>query len=248
MSYKDHFSRVSKAYREYRPTYPPDLFRYLSSQTLEHTRAWDVGTGSGQAAVGLAPYYDEVVASDASIEQIHQAISCKHVRYIVCPAEKSPLPEKSVDLVTVAQALHWFDMDAFYQEAKRVMKPDGIIAVWAYSLQTADEEAVDMVIKQFNELLWQENCWPKERRLIDEGYRTISFPFKKISTPEFYMKNFWSLEELISYINTWSALERYKAKGQTLDSFLLPALTAAWPEGKSLNFRAKLILLVGRSF
>src|ERR1043165_5287441 len=126
-AFKDHFSTQSQDYARYRPDYPPSLFQWLASLTSAHALAWDVGTGSGQAALALADHYRRVVATDAAEAQLRHAVAHERVTYKGMPAENTDLGNASVDLVTVAQALHWFDFDRFYREVQRVLRPGGLI-------------------------------------------------------------------------------------------------------------------------
>ena len=137
MAFPDHFSTQSRDYARYRPVYPAQLYDYLASLTLHLDRAWDTGTGNGQAATGLARHYRSVIASDPSERQIALATPHDHVTYHVATAEHSALEDQSIDLIAVAQAVHWFDLDRFHAEVKRALKPAGLLAVWCYNLTTS---------------------------------------------------------------------------------------------------------------
>ena len=210
MSFKDHFSGHASAYTQYRPHYPPGLFTWLAALSPTHERAWDCATGNGQAAVDLARYFDEVVATDASSTQIDNAIAHPQVRYAVAPADAAPVPAHSLDLVTVAQALHWFDFDAFYAEVRRVLTPGGHLAVWCYGLLWI-EPAIDAVLRHFYAHTI-DAYWPAERRYVEEAYRTIPFPFAEVAAPEFAMNTHWDLTALCNYLRTWSAVQRFQQK------------------------------------
>jgi ubiquinone/menaquinone biosynthesis C-methylase UbiE len=210
MDFKDHFSKQAFGYSRYRPTYPGELFEYLASLCAGHDTAWDCGAGSGQAAVQLADFFQTVIATDPSKKQIANAIPHTAITYRVARAEDNQIPAASVDLITVAQAVHWFDFDKFYVEARRVLKPGGVIAVWSYSLLEVSPE-IDRVIRDLYVNVVG-SYWPPERRWIDEGYRTLPFPFKEIIAPSFSMISQWDLAELMGYLHTWSALQRFMEK------------------------------------
>lgn len=205
--FKDHFSGHAAAYADARPHYPDALFEWLATLTAGHDSAWDCGTGNGQAALGLAPHYHQVVATDPSREQIGNAFPHERVTYRVAPAEMPGIKPHSLDLVIVAQAVHWFDRPKFYAQVKRVLKPDGAIAVWCYGLCTITLE-IDAVLRDFYDGTVGP-YWPPERRLIDEAYRTIEFPFREIPPPAFSMRQHWDLAQFLAYLDTWSAVQRY---------------------------------------
>jgi SAM-dependent methyltransferase len=207
MNYKDHFSRQSEHYARYRPEYPADLFLYLSSVSPRKCLAWDCATGSGQSAVGLSRYFEKVIATDASRQQIDHAREAENIEYRLAKAENSRLEISSVDLITVAQALHWFDLDAFFREADRVLKPGGILAVWTYALMKVSPE-VDAVIKRFHSQVVGA-YWPPERAMVDNRYEGIKFPFKPLQPPELKMSTSWDLEHFRGYLNSWSATQRF---------------------------------------
>jgi SAM-dependent methyltransferase len=205
--FKDHFSKQSSEYANYRPTYPKELFFFLSSLVSDKEIAWDCATGSGQAALELANFFETVIASDASAKQIESAQSKPNIQYHLFPAEKTTLADNSVHLVTVAQAIHWFDFEKFYLEVKRVLKPGGIIAVWGYGLHNINPE-IDFIVKNFYSQIVG-SFWPKERIYIEQEYNTIPFPFILIPTPTFSMSLEWNLKDLLGYLRTWSSVQRY---------------------------------------
>ncbi|MBS0486724.1 MAG: class I SAM-dependent methyltransferase, partial [Proteobacteria bacterium] len=182
--FKDHFSGHAGIYREARPTYPPALFAWLARQAPDTELAWDCGCGNGQATVALASHFARVVGTDPSANQIAQAEPGANIEYRVEPAERSSLAGGSVSLVSVAQALHWFDPARFYAEAKRVLKPGGVIAAWAYSDCTTGDAAIDRIKDRLYVDLTGP-YWPPERVHVDAGYRTLPFPFAEIPAPEF---------------------------------------------------------------
>lgn len=289
-SFPDHFSGHAELYRRYRPTYPAALYRWLgdlvegdgpaggggsageggrpggggraghgrAGERAPIGRAWDCATGNGQAAVGLAPLFRRVVGTDASTGQLAHARSHPRVAYVAALAERTPFPDACVNLVTVAQAVHWFRLDAFWAEVRRVVRPGGVIAVWTYELFSVDP-GVDAVIRWFySEVVGPH--WPPERRLVEEGYRTLPFPFDEIggeaglrdrgapAIPEFVMRPRWRREDVLGQVSTWSAVRRYReAHGADPLDRLAPRLAEAWPdpdEGRAVRWPLR--LRVGR--
>ncbi len=210
MDFKDYFSGHAKEYSKYRPTYPPELFEYLSSLAKQHDLALDCATGNGQAAIGLAPYFKQIIATDGSASQIEHAQPHPKIKYKVALAENSGLEDKSADLITVATAIHWIDTDKFYPEARRVLKPGGIIAVWIYSGNKMKPE-IDKVFKQyfFDEV---EGYWPVETKKVWKFEETVDFPFEEITSPGFKIELNWNLHEYLSYLFTWSSTQAYVKK------------------------------------
>lgn len=231
--FADHFSGHADAYARYRPTYPPALFAYLADCCAAHDRAWDCATGNGQAAIGLAAHFAQVMATDASAEQIAAASPHPRVTYAVARARESPLGPATADLVTVAQALHWIDPDPFYAEVYRVLKPAGLFAAWTYGLFQVDPtdpaaDAVNPLIRTF----YHERVgpyWPPARRHIEAEYQSLPFPFDERATPDFTLTMAWSLEEVLGYLRTWSATKRYlRDRGHDPVTAMTPAFTRAW--------------------
>ena len=195
-------------YAKFRPRYPKELFRWLASIAPSNELAWDCATGTGQAAVELAEIFDRVIATDASEKQIANAELNPRVEYRVATAEVSGLEEKVIDLVTVAQALHWFDLDRFYAEVRRVLKPEGLIAVWAYKLATVAPVIDDIVNRYYSDIVGP--YWPSERVLV-EKFEELPFLFERIEAPHFEMVAKWRVEQLLGYLRTWSATQRFMA-------------------------------------
>ena len=229
MSFKDHFSRQAGSYARYRPTYPDGLFAWLASVAPATGLAWDCATGNGQAARGLAVHFDRVVATDASAEQVARASGGGHagLTFRVAPAEASGLDPGMVDLVVVAQALHWFDRARFYRELDRVLCPGGVLAVWSYQLAIIDP-VIDRIIGE-----WYRGplgpYWPPERALVESAYRSIELPYAEIEVPAFEMVAHWFLAHLLGYLGSWSAVHRYREeRAQDPVEALARALTAAW--------------------
>lgn len=207
-TFRDHFAFAASSYASYRPRYPAALFDWLASETRGHERAWDCGTGSGQAAVALTTHYGSVVASDPSLAQLASADRVGGVEYVAMSAEASALRADSVDLVTVAQALHWFDRPRFFVEVDRVLRPGGMLAVWSYGLLTITP-AIDARLRHF----YADTLgayWPSERALVDNGYAGIALPYPEQPTPHLDMEASWTLPQLLGFLSTWSAVGRYR--------------------------------------
>jgi SAM-dependent methyltransferase len=205
--FTDHFAPVSGDYRRHRPMYPPELFDWLAGVVPHHRLAWDCATGTGQAAGELTRHFDQVVATDASPHQIAMAEAHPGVTFAVAPAESSGLSDHSVALVTVAQALHWFNLDAFYAEVRRVLSPGGVVAVWSYGLIRTGDTPIDAALDAFHDTDMGP-YWPPERRHVVNGYRDLAFPFHTLDTPDFAMLCRWNLQQLTGYLGTWSAVAR----------------------------------------
>lgn len=247
MHFKDYFSTQSVDYAKYRPRYPASLFKYLAGVAPDNERAWDCATGNGQAAVGLARVFKQVVATDASQSQLDSAAEHENVQYRIAKAEQTELETSSVDLVTVAQALHWFNLGEFYREAKRVLKDGGVIAVWSYNLLDITPEINQVIGVFYSQVVGP--YWPPERRLVEDGYRSIAFPFEDLNPPAFYMSASWSLPDLLGYLRTWSATQRFIAdKGVDPVEDITEELLSLWGDAeKELEVRWPLSLRVGRS-
>ena len=245
MSFKDHFSRLAAEYAAFRPSYPPALFEYLGQLCRERRMAWDCACGTGQASVALGDRFQTVVATDASPQQVSAATPHEHVTYRVAKAEDSGLDSKSVDLVTVAQALHWFNLEAFYTEVERVLVPSGVIAVWTYGVLHLEGEAVDALVQKFYYDVVGP-YWPPERRFVEEGYRSLAFPFATVTPPSFNMEKTWERDHLLGYLRSWSATGRYvEVKGVDPVSTLEEQLAPLWGD-RPRKVTWPLALRVGR--
>ena len=207
--FRDRFGDAAAGYAAYRPRYPASLFDAVTALAPGGRMVWDCGTGSGQAALELAARFDRVAATDASARQIASAMPHPRVTYHVARAQASGLPAGSADLVTVAQALHWFPLEAFYAEVRRVLRPGGALAIWTYGRPRIDP-AIDRVMGAFYDHTvgpW----WPAERRMVDDAYAGISFPFAEQPLPPQEIRHRWTLEHLLEYVRTWSAVIRFRA-------------------------------------
>lgn len=208
MTFQDHFSERAAEYARFRPRYPARLFQALAELAPARGLAWDCGTGNGQAAIGLAAHFQQVWATDASAEQLAHAERHPRVTYRRSLESNSGLNQATADLVTAAQALHWFDVDAFFAEARRVLKPEGVVAVWCYNLPRADPR-IDARLDRFaNETVGPH--WAPERRHVRAGYQDLPFPFAEQPFPVFAMEQDLTLGDLAGYLDTWSAVRRYR--------------------------------------
>lgn len=208
--FKDHFSAIAAGYARFRPSYPDALFAWLAGVVPAREAAWDCATGNGQAARGLAAHFKRVTATDASAEQIAAAGPHPRIDYGVAGAESSGLSAESVDLITVAQAARWFDLTAFYAEAQRVLRPGGVIALWCYGLCVFGNEDLDAHLRSF----YADTVggfWPPERQTVEDGYRSLPFPFEEVAPPRLSMETKMSLEAFGAYLRTWSAVQRFQA-------------------------------------
>lgn len=224
---KDNFSTQSREYARYRPEYPPELFRFLLSIVDQRNVAWDCGTGNGQVAIELARYFDRVKGTDISANQLSQAVPNSQVEYTVQPAESTDFPAQYFDLIVVAQALHWFDLDQFYGEAKRTLVPGGLLVVMGYGLIRTFPEAQEVIDRFYKDITGP--YWDPERNIVEQKYRTIPFPFAEIKCPDFVSSYNWTVNHLLGYLGTWSAVVHFKEdKGYDPLSLIEEELKDCW--------------------
>ncbi|MEJ8757450.1 class I SAM-dependent methyltransferase [Pontibacter sp. H259] len=242
---KDIFSTQADLYVKFRPVYPDALYDFIFSLKPHFVNAWDCGTGNGQVAAKLAEHCHLVYASDISQKQLDNAIQKENIHYLHARAEATNLPESSIDLVTVAQAIHWFDFDAFYREVYRIARPEAIIAVWCYNLPQFTPEIDTILYNFYNNTL--DNYWDAERNYIDDNYTTIPFPFKEIEEkPELSIDARWTLEQLIGYLNSWSAVQHYIEKnGQSPVPEVTHQFKEVWSENATLDVTFSIAMRVG---
>lgn len=241
---KDLFSSNSHDYSRYRPGYPFELFQFLKTITPLKNRAWDCGTGNGQVAGELANFFKQVYATDISINQLSQAVQKPNIQYTKQPAEKTNFPGDHFDLVTVAQAVHWFNFEAFYAEVRKVLKKEAVIAIFGYSLFYSNAETNEIIQDFYRNIVGP--YWPTERRYLEEQYQTIPFPFEEIQAPKFELKQQWSFERLIGYLNTWSAVKSYEQEtGENPVDLIKKDLSDSFGETGLVSF--PIIIRVGRN-
>ena len=230
VGFQDHFSKQSDGYAKYRPTYPPELFEFLAAEAAGHEVAWDCATGSGQAAVALGDHFASVIATDASQAQIDAAGSHPGVEYRVATAEESGLQDQSVDLVAVGQAFHWFDAEAFMAESSRVLRSNGVLAIWCYELCSVSDACDAIVDELYRDIVGE--FWPPERVTIEQGYSEVIMPGAALKTPSLAMSSNWRVSDMLGYLRTWSASKRFEtAKATDPVAQVEAALISAWGDG-----------------
>jgi len=227
---RDAYTFHNSRYLRFRPSYPAGLFVWLASVVSSHQKAWDCGTGSGQSAVGLADHFNRVVATDVNKDQLDYAIEHPKVLYALGSAEESPLPTRSVDLVTASCAVHWFDREAFFQEVKRVLRPGGVIAVWTYTWPHVGIHAVDKILEYYRKDILGPFLG-EEFHIHYHRYRNLSFPFDEMAAPGFHLQCNWNADGLLDFLSTWSAAQLYLHEtGLDSTRTVRNDLAAAWEE------------------
>lgn len=235
MNYINHFNHQTENYRQFRPDYPDALFDYLLSKVGAQACVWDCATGSGQAAISLAQRFQKVIATDLNPAQLEKAPRHPAIEYRSATAENSGIKDQSIDLITVAQALHWFNFPAFYKEVLRVLKKNGWIAVWCYSLSHINEQ-IDQVVHTLYYDILGDTYWPVERNYIDEEYESIPFPFEPIKSPKFFIKKQVTLNAFMGYLSTWSAVKEYEQRNHINPlSLIEKELKQAWGDEQNLH-------------
>lgn len=241
---KDNFSTQASDYAKYRPYYPSEMIDYVVSFAQNKQSALDVATGNGQVAVELAKHFKDVFATDISEKQLANALRKDNITYIKECAEQTSFADGQFDLVTVAQAIHWFDFDAFYKEVYRILKPDGVFAVLGYGLFNTSGEAEKLLKHFYHDITGP--YWDAERRYLDENYTTIPFPFEEMETKRFVNEFTWTFEQLTGYLETWSAVQHYiKKNGINPVDLIRDELKEYWEKGdKKVTF--PLLLRIGK--
>jgi ubiquinone/menaquinone biosynthesis C-methylase UbiE len=241
---KDLFSGHANIYATFRPTYPEELFQYIFQFVSNKECAWDCGTGNGQVAQRLARDFRTIYATDLSDKQIEHAVRLPNIIYSVSPAESTSFEPHIFDLITVGQALHWFNVDAFFREATRVAKPGGLVAVWGYG-NIMINPTLDPHIQDFYSNVVGK-YWDAARRHVETEYRDIQFPFRPIASPRFYLEQQWTLKHLSGYLESWSATQRYilDKKENPVKKFEAK-LAQNWGKEESLKVRFPIFLKLG---
>ncbi|RWW92051.1 class I SAM-dependent methyltransferase [Flavobacterium cerinum] len=241
---KDNFSALAGGYSKYRPYYPPEMIEYIVSFVKEKHEALDVATGNGQVAIELSKHFKKVYATDISQKQLDNATQADNIVYKVESAEHTAFADGQFDLITVAQAIHWFDFEAFYKEVYRILKPDGVFAVLGYGLFSTNPETDKLLRYFYYETIGP--FWDPERKYIDNNYTTIPFPFDEIEVKQFMNEFIWTFDQLIGYLETWSAVQHYTNKvGKNPVNDIKDALKISWEKSdKKVTF--PLLLRIGK--
>ncbi|MEO6289717.1 MAG: class I SAM-dependent methyltransferase [Ginsengibacter sp.] len=242
---KDNFSKQADNYSKFRPGYPQELFDFLISLVPEQKTAWDCGTGNGQVALKLSEYFEVVHASDISANQLANAMNKDNIYYSLASAEETSYAANKFDLVTVGQAIHWFNFDRFYKEANRILKTGGYIPVFGYNILQIDKET-DKIITDFYKNVTGP-YWDDERKYVDENYATITFPFNEIKAPALSGKYHWTLEQVTGYLHTWSGVQHYiKKNNNNPVNPLRDKLSHAWGNTLEKEVSFPIFMRVGR--
>lgn len=243
---KDLFSTQADLYAKYRPAYPKELFEYIVSFVPEKNLAWDCATGNGQAALALSEYFNKVIASDISEAQLKQAVKKDNIEYTRSYAESTHFDDNIFDLVTVAQAYHWFKWDEFKKEVERVCKPGAVIAIWTYDRYIKNGKRIDDLINEFYNNVTGP-YWDPERRHVEERYENVDFDFENLPTKNFDTVLHWNRNDMLGFISTWSATHRFiQAKGYSPISQLETELKKIWPENEIKEIVFPIYLKLGR--
>jgi SAM-dependent methyltransferase len=239
MKNTDHhtnFIGQASFYAKYRPRYPSAMYDFILGHLSGRAQAWDCATGNGQVAVELSKYFEQVMASDVSQSQLDNAGQAPNIKYLVAPAESTPFEDHSFDLITVAQAIHWFDIDRFYEEVRRVAKEGATLAVIGYNRLRVDEQ-IDPVIHAYYEKMFTEAGLKGARRLVETEYRTIPFPFVEIPSPSFSSDYEWTIEDLNGFFYSWSSVQKYREqRGEDPTVEIINELRGVWGEKRSVSF------------
>jgi SAM-dependent methyltransferase len=245
MSTKDYFSGHSKLYATFRPTYPAELYHYLFGFVKETTAAWDCGTGNGQVAQELAKRFTKVYATDLSENQIAQAVQHPNIEYKQLAAERTTFADQQFDLVTVGQALHWFNLNDFYAEVKRTTKPGGILAVWGYALLNVDENIDTRFLNFYHNIVGP--YWDEARKMVEQEYKNVPFPFEELPAAKFRIVVNWSLAQFAGYLESWSATQKFiKANGFDPVPAFINDLRTLWSDNEIKTVTFPVFMKLGR--
>lgn len=240
---KDLFSNHASQYAAFRPTYPKELYDFIYQHVTTFESAWDAGTGNGQVARELSKTFRNVFATDISARQIENAVKAENIFYSIA-GEQTSFPSRQFDLICVAQAIHWFDREKFYNEVKRVAKPKALLAVWGYGLLKINDRIDPFILDFYVNVIGK--YWDADRKLIDEEYKTIAFPFEEIKAPPVSIDLSWSIEELHGYLTTWSSVQKFIQQHQRNPvEELIQKVLPHW-QGEKVQIRFPIFMRVGR--
>lgn len=246
MNPKDLFSHSASNYALHRPLYPINLYEWVYSHCANFEQAWDCATGNGQVARKLAEKFQRVVATDLSVQQLQWAPSVENVQYLCESAESCSLTDLSCDLITVAQAIHWFDFSRFYHQVSRVLKPEGILAVWVYENISINEEIDEIIYELYENTLGP--FWDPARKFIEDKLNSIPFPYKEMNCPEFEIKDEWTRDRFLGYISSWSALQKYeKANGHSALPFFNSRIAKVWKDQDVYEVKFPVYMRMGKN-
>lgn len=217
------FEQASHAriYSKFRPTYPKALLDiltgYLVRSGSDQDTVVDIGCGSGQSTFYLQDSFKHCIGVDISKAQVQEAqkkceeMHCKNVEFRVGNGMDLPMETASANAVTIAQAWHWMaNLEKFYSECKRILKPHGCLAVYGYGNVHLKNELCNQLVRDFykNTLT---GCWHKERCHIDNEYAEVDLPFSNVERHDIEMPKTYTVEDFIGYVSTWSGYEKYCA-------------------------------------
>ena len=227
----DRFSAQAAQYARYRIDYPPELYAWLLPQVAGRARAWDCATGNGQVAAVLADYFQQVEATDLSEKQLAQAAPRPNVHYQVAQAEKTPFPDQYFDLITVGQAVHWFDLPAYHREVRRVARPGAVLAEWGYQFCHTDDAALNRVLDHFHDDT-SAPYWDANRHHIADQYARLPFPLAGGQQAHFAVRRRWRVADMLGYLRSWSATANYARQhgGADMVALVVEELTRLWGE------------------
>lgn len=245
MERKHYFTRQAKAYAAFRPDYPGELYDFIFSHLRGRSCAWDCATGNGQVAKCLAMHVDKVLATDISQEQLDNAVLAPNITYSLSRAEKTQFQDHQFDLITVGQALHWFEAADFYAEVRRTGRPDGLLAVWGYAQLTVEPEIDNLFLDFYHNVVGP--YWDDRRKLVENHYRDIPFPFKQLACPEFFIKVNWTIEQFTGYLSSWSATQKYiLSLGNDPVQGFYEDLRSVWRPGEAKLVKFPVFMKAGR--
>ena len=242
---KDLFSNYASQYAAFRPAYPESLYQFILKHVSKRDAAWDCACGNGQVARDIAPHFKNVFATDISQKQLDSAHRASNIQYSIAPAEHTMFPDKTFDLIIVAQAIHWFRIPDFFKEVRRTGKDGCIIAYWGYALFRIDAKIDKLVDDFYINVIGP--FWDPERKLIDEHYKSIEFPFERLPVADFDFSFDWSLQELEGYLTTWSAVQKFINERRTNPvKDLIARLESHWSGNQRRRVRFPLFVTMGR--